>query len=84
MPKKDRHKKTYDLDPRLTEIIDDLSIEYGVPKSQIAGLFIALGAVEFFSKKVNLLGRLRRSDSPAYQHDLDIEDLIERVRRSLE
>ena len=84
MPKKNRHKKTYDLDPRLTEIIDDLAIEYGVPRSQIAAYFIALGAAEFFDKKINIFARLRRSDSPAYQNEIDIEDIIERIRRKLD
>jgi len=84
MPKKNRNKKTYDIDPRLSEVIEDIAIEYGVPRSQVAAYFIALGAAEFFDKKINIIARLKRSNSPAYQNEIDMEDIIERVRRALD
>ena len=84
MPKKNRNKKTYDIDPELSALVDDLSAEYGVPKSQVANLLLTLGAIELFTKKINIFRRLSRSDSPAYQHDMDIEDIRERLRSLLE
>jgi hypothetical protein len=79
MPKKNRNRRNIDVDPKLSKLIEDLSAEYGVPQSQLYNLFAAKGLIEHFKGRLSIRGRLKLSKSPAYLHNLDIEDLLKHL-----
>ncbi len=79
-----RNKKSIDANPTLDRIIGELSIQYSVPKSQFWNLFAAQSISQYRKGRMNIRARLRRSNSPAFQHNLFMEDLIKDLTRNEE
>jgi hypothetical protein len=75
MPKKDRKRIAFDISPEVKALIEEKSIELGVPQSQVAMLYLLFGLENYDLDRVELLrlGILRKSDSPAYQFTIDID-----------
>jgi len=77
MPKQDRNsgRASYDLTPEIKQRIKDISVELGVPQSQVAALLLLMSLAEVEAGQVDLfsLGLLKKSDSPAYQYVIDLE-----------
>jgi len=71
-----RNKKSIDANLTVDKFIEELSIKYSVPKSQIWNLFAAQSISQYLKGRVNIRARLRRSNSPAFQHNLYMEDII--------
>ena len=76
-----RNKKSIDANPVVDSIIERLSIEYSVPKSQIWNLFAAISISQYHKRRINIRPRLRQSNSPAFQHNLYMEDIISELTK---
>ena len=79
MAKKDRNRRNIDVDPRISKLVEELSAEYGIPQSQLYNALTAQGLIDLFKGRLTLKGRLRLSKSPAYLHNLDIDDLLKQL-----
>ena len=73
----DRNRKTYDLPPEITELIQAIAIEHRVSESQIVALLLAKGLLDFDHSE--LLRRLQDSTSLYYQGNIDISDLLDQL-----
>lgn len=78
MAKKDRHRKTYDLPPEITELIRSIAQEYRVTESQVVALLLAKGLLDFDYSE--LARRLQESRSLYYDSNIDISDLLDRLK----
>ncbi len=74
---KKRTRKNIDANPKIANIIKEMSIELGVPESQLWNLFSVYGIGAFQRGKINLDAIKRRSTSPKFRWNLDLDDLLD-------
>ena len=79
MPKKKRDRKTYDVPPEVSQIITDIAREYRVSESQIASCLLAKGLLDLDYSE--LARRLRESKSLYHNANVDIQDLLDRLKK---
>ena len=79
MPKKDRHRKQYDMPPEIDRLIKEYAVEHGVPESQIVAYLAAKGLLEIDDS--DIWSRLRPSRSMRYRSNIDMDDLLDELRK---
>lgn len=72
-PNLDPGRVTYYLAPEVKEKITHLSIELGVPQSQVADALLHYALEHLEHKDIQLDTFLEKSTSPKFAHNLDIE-----------
>lgn len=80
MAKKDRNRQYIDVDPVIQARIKELAKALGVTESQLWNYFAAEGLIEVDEEESGLWGRLRSSRSMRYKHNIDMDDLIKRLK----
>ena len=80
MAKKDRKRQNIDVDPVIQARIRQLAKELGVTESQLWNYFAAEGLIEVVEENSSLWSRLRRSKSIRYKHNIDIDDLLDKLK----
>ena len=80
MAKKDRKRQNIDVDPVIQARIRQLAKELGVTESQLWNYFAAEGLLEVVEENSSLWSRLRRSKSIRYKHNIDIDDLLDKLK----
>ncbi len=78
MPKEDRSRKTYDLPPEVIEEIKALAREYRISQGQLVSYFLLKGLLDVDHS--DLLRRLQESKSLYYSGNLDLDDLLDRLK----
>lgn len=71
----DLERATYYIPPELKNEIRSLSVEYGVPQSQIVVLLLIYSIEDLRSGAIPLERFLVRSDSPKFAHNIDFDSL---------
>lgn len=77
---KDKVRATYYIHPELKQKVEDLSIEFGVPQSQIVALLLYYSIEDLEHGKIDLSGLLTRSTSPKFRYNIDLEKVRARFR----
>ena len=80
MAKKDRKRQNIDVDPVIQARIRQLAKELGVTESQLWNYFAAEGLLEVVEENSSLWSRLKRSKSIRYKHNIDIDDLLDKLK----
>ena len=80
MAKKDRKRQNIDVDPVIQARIRQLAKELGVTESQLWNYFAAEGLIEVVEENSSLWSRLKRSKSIRYKHNIDIDDLLDKLK----
>ena len=80
MAKKDRNRQNIDVDPVIQARVRQLAKELGVTESQLWNYFAAEGPIEVVEKKSSVGSRLKRSKSIRYKHNIDTDDLLEKLK----
>jgi hypothetical protein len=83
MARKDEEleRATYYLNPLLKNEIRALSVEYGVPQSQIVMLLLYSSIEELRNGKVPLDRFLVPSDSPKFRNNIDFDSFQEYMKK---
>lgn len=76
----DRNRQHLDVDPTIQARIRDLAKELSVTESQLWNFFAAEGLIEVENEESSIWSRLRRSKSIRYKHNVDIDDLLKRLK----
>lgn len=71
----DLERATYYISPELKNEIRSLSVEYGVPQSQIVMLLLIYSIDDLRSGSIPLERFLVPSDSPKFRSNIDFESL---------
>ena len=74
MPKKNRNKKTIDIEPEVEAAIRALAAELRVPESQLYNYFVARGLMDI--DWADLQRRLVESRGIRYKHNISLDDLL--------
>ena len=82
MAKKDRTRQHIDINPVIQARIRALAKALGVTESQLWNFFAAEGLVEVDEETSSLWSRLKSSSSIRYKHNIDIDDLIDKLKGS--
>ncbi len=74
-----RNRKAYDLPPAITQKLDELSDELGIPQGHLAALFMAEGYDKFVSGELSLDEFLKpHLNSLKYRWRLDLDDRMDK------
>lgn len=73
-------RATFDLPPAIREKLADLSIEYGVPQSQIVALLLLHGFERIEAGEIDPAERREKSTSPKFAFNLVLDDLLKRLK----
>jgi hypothetical protein len=80
MTKKDRKRQNIDVDPIIQARVRQLAKELGVTESQLWNYFAAEGLIEVVEENSSVWSRLKRSKSIRYKHNIDIDDLLDKLK----
>jgi hypothetical protein len=80
MAKKDRKRQNIDVDPIIQARVRQLAKELGVTESQLWNYFAAEGLIEVVEENSSVWSRLKRSKSIRYKHNIDIDDLLDKLK----
>ena len=80
MAKKDRKRQNIDVDPIIQARVRQLAKELGVTESQLWNYFAAEGLLEVVEENSRVGSRLKRSKSIRYKHNIDIDDLLDKLK----
>jgi hypothetical protein len=80
MAKKDRNRQNIDVDPVIQARVRQLAKELGVTESQLWNYFAAEGLNEVVEENSRVGSRLKRSKSIRYKHNIDIDDLLNKLK----
>ena len=80
MAKKDRKRQNIDVDPIIQARVRQLAKELGVTESQLWNYFAAEGLLEVVEENSRMGSRLKRSKSIRYKHNIDIDDLLNKLK----
>ncbi len=80
MAKKDRKRQNIDVDPVIQARVRQLAKELGVTESQLWNYFAAEGLIEVIEENSSVWSRLKRSKSIRYKHNIDIDDLLDKLK----
>ncbi len=77
---KKRKRKNIDANPTVARIIEEMSVELGVPESQLWNLFGVYGIGALQRGKINLDAIKKRSTSPKFRWNLDLKGLLDDLK----
>jgi hypothetical protein len=61
--------------------VENLSIEYGVPQSQIVAYLLIEGAERLHTGEIDLAALRSRSTSPKFAYNLQLDEALKRLKK---